>query len=215
MGDSEADIVGPIVERRKHVKQGNFLYRAGDKFRSVIAVVQGSAKFFLNCGEDREQVLGFCFPGETAGLGGMCGGTYLNDAQALENTLICEIPFDTLDQFALSVPKIQRELMRLLSWELVRGQDDILLLGKKRAEERFASFLLNVSRRYSRQQDYPGDHYTLTMSRIDIANFLGLTKETVSRLFHRFQKKNLLSVRSKHIQITNTELLKEIADGRQ
>jgi CRP/FNR family transcriptional regulator len=210
MGETKIDMVGSVMHYRQYVKRGDFLYRKGDKFSSIIAIVQGSAKLSVNYHQDYEQILGFCLIGETVGLSGMRDKVHLTDAQVLEETRVCEIPFEILEQFASSVPQIQREITKLLSDELVHIQQQNISLGKKLAEERLASFLLDISKRY-RERGYSPENYVLGMSRNDIANFLGLTKETVSRLLNRFQKEGILLIRGKHVQIACASKLNTIA----
>ena len=210
---TEIDMVRPMVNRHQFVKRGDFVFRKGDNFRSIIAVAKGAVKLLVKYEKDQEQVLGFRLIGEIVGLGGMHKGHYLMDAQALENSLLCEIPFDLFEKFAHLVPQIQRELRRLLSDELVRNQYQSVSLGKKTAEARLASFLWNISYRYSQQGCYSVDNYILPMARHDIANFLGLTKETISRIFQKFQEKGVLLTQRKQVRITNLDLLKAMAGG--
>jgi CRP/FNR family transcriptional regulator len=208
---TEINMVRPMVNRQQSVKRGDFIFRQGDKFRSIIAVTQGAVKLLVKYDNNQEQVLGFRLIGEVVGLGGMHRGHYLMDAQALENSLLCEIPFERFEKFAHLVPQIQRELRRLLSDELVRNQYQSVSLGKKTAEARLASFLWNISDRYHQQGCYSIDNYILPMARHDIANFLGLTKETISRLFQKFQEKGILLTQRKRVRITNIEMLKAMA----
>lgn len=210
MGETEVNMVGSVMRYRQYVKRGDFLYKKGDKFSSIIAIVQGSAKLSVNYRQDYEQILGFSLIGETVGLSGMRDKVHLTDAQTLEETRICEIPFDTLEQFASSVPQIQREITKLLCDELVHIQQQNISIGKKLAEEQLASFLLDISNRY-RERGYSAENYILGMTRNDIANFLGLTKETVSRLLNRFQKEGILLIKGKHIQIFHVAGLNAIA----
>jgi len=208
---TEINMVGPTTNRKQFVKRGDFVFHQGDKLRSIIAIAQGSVKLLVKNGQTQEQVLGFRLVGEILGLAGMHGGNYLMDAQALENSLLCEIPFDMLDKFAYLVPQIQHKLRQLLSDELVCNLNQSISLGKKTAEERLAAFLLNISHRYSERGYYSADNYILPMARHDIANFLGLTKETISRLFHKFQDKGIILAHRKQIQITNLNRLKTMA----
>lgn len=207
----EIDMVGSIVNHQQFVKRGDFIFHQGDKFRSIIAITQGAVKLSVKSNQTQEQVLGFRLIGEIVGLNGIHTGNYLTDAQAIENSFLCEIPYEMLDRFAYLMPKIQHELRRLLSHELIFHQYQSISLGKKTAEKRLASFLLNISHRYSQRGFFSADHYILPMPRHDIANFLGLTKETVSRTFHQFREKGVLLTQKKHVHITNFKLLKTIA----
>ncbi len=108
-------------------------------------------------------------------------------AQALETSMVCEIPFETLDDLSGKMPNLRQQMMRLMSGEIKGDQDMILLLSKKNAEERLAAFIYNPSRRFA-QRGFSPREFRLTMTRGDIGNYLGLTVETISRLLGRFQK---------------------------
>ena len=209
IGDTEVDVLSPIINRCQFVKRGDFLYRKGDKFHSNIAIAQGSVKLSIS-NQAQEQIMGFRLIGEIVGMSGMHNGKYLTDAQLLENSHICEIPFEMLDNLANNVPQLQRKFRQLLSQLLVCGQYQSVSLGKKTADERLASFLLNLSYRFN-QRGYSANSYILAMTRNDIANYLGLTKETISRLFKKFHEKGLLLIQKKHVQIANIDLLKTVA----
>ncbi|SQC93166.1 Fumarate and nitrate reduction regulatory protein [Cedecea neteri] len=102
--------------------------------------------------------------------------------------MVCEIPFETLDDLSGKMPSLRQQMMRLMSGEIKGDQDMILLLSKKNAEERLAAFIYNLSRRFA-QRGFSPREFRLTMTRGDIGNYLGLTVETISRLLGRFQKK--------------------------
>ncbi len=131
-------------------------------------------------------------------------------AQALETAMVCEIPFDTLDDLSGKMPALRQQMMRLMSGEIKGDQDMILLLSKKNAEERLAAFVWNLSRRYG-QRGFSQREFRLTMTRGDIGNYLGLTVETISRLLGRFQKSGMLAVKGKYITIENHAMLEALA----
>ena len=106
-------------------------------------------------------------------------------AQALETAMVCEIPFDILDDLSGKMPKLRQQIMRLMSSEIKSDQEMILLLSKMNAEERLAAFIHNLSKRYS-ARGFSAKEFRLTMTRSDIGNYLGLTVETISRLLGRF-----------------------------
>lgn len=201
-----------IVKRSRPLKKGEFLFRQGDTFNSVYAVRSGSLKTFsiTDCGE--EQITGFHLPSEFVGLSGMDTDNYPVSAIALETTSICEIPFDRLDDLSASLPQLRRQLMRIMSREIRDDQQMMLLLSKKTADERIATFLVNLSARF-RSRGYSPYQFRLAMSRNEMGNYLGLAVETVSRVFTRFQQSSLLSAEGKEIHILNLIELCALAGG--
>jgi len=201
-----------IVKRSRPLKKGEFLFRQGDSFNSVYAVRSGSLKTFsiTDCGE--EQITGFHLPSEFVGLSGMDTDAYPVSAIALETTSICEIPFDRLDELSASLPQLRRQLMRIMSREIRDDQQMMLLLSKKTADERIATFLVNLSARF-RSRGYSPYQFRLAMSRNEMGNYLGLAVETVSRVFTRFQQSSLLSAEGKEIHILNLIELCALAGG--
>lgn len=93
--------------------------------------------------------------------------------QALETTSVCEIPFDRLDELSMLLPQLRRQLMRIMSREIRDDQQMMLLLSKKTADERIASFLINLSARFS-ARGFSASQFRLSMSRNEIGNYLGL-----------------------------------------
>lgn len=115
------------------------------------------------------------------GFDAIGSGHHPSFAQALETSMVCEIPFETLDDLSGKMPNLRQQMMRLMSGEIKGDQDMILLLSKKNAEERLAAFIYNLSRRFA-QRGFSPREFRLTMTRGDIGNYLGLTVETISRL---------------------------------
>ncbi len=123
--------------------------------------------------------------------------------------MVCEIPFETLDDLSGKMPNLRQQIMRLMSSEIKDDQEMILLLSKKNAEERLAAFIYNLSLGFA-QRGFSAKEFRLTMTRGDIGNYLGLTVETISRLLGRFQKNNTLSVKGKYITINDMYKLTQI-----
>ena len=157
-----------------------------------------------------EQITGFHLAGDLVGFDAIGSGHHPSFAQALETSMVCEIPFETLDDLSGKMPNLRQQMMRLMSGEIKGDQDMILLLSKKNAEERLAAFIYNLSRRFA-QRGFSPREFRLTMTRGDIGNYLGLTVETISRLLGRFQKSGMLAVKGKYITIENGEALAVLA----
>ena len=195
-----------IVRRNRPLHRGDILFKSGDRFRSLYVVKTGSVKTFAHSPEGGEQVLGFHLPGEIIGLDAIDKDAHVCSAKVLETSAVCEVPFSRFEELSLTIPSLQHQMYRLLSKEIAHETEMLLLLGKKSAEDRLASFLVSLSQRFRKRGLSPTDFY-LSMSRHEIGNYLGLAVETVSRLFTRFHDEGLLKVDRKHILLTNLEAL--------
>ncbi len=202
--NADSSTLDELVYTRRRVKRGDPLYRAGDAFNSLYAIRTGFFKSRLVLGDGRDQVIGFQMAGELLGMDGIGTDRHTADAIALEDSEVCVIPYARLEQ-----PEFQRSLHRVMSRELVRDQSVMLLLGTMRAEERLAAFLLNLSQRFL-ARGYSQNEFHLRMTRDEIGSYLGLSLETVSRLFSRFQADGLVSVQQKHVTIRNIEALRDV-----
>ena len=161
----------------------------------------------------REQVIGFFMRGELFGLDGIAAGRYDSTAAALEDSEIAVLPFALMERMAEQNPAMQRELHAILSREIARDHGVMLLLGSMRAEERLATFLLNLSRRFVRR-GYSSSEFHLRMTRKEIGSYLGLKLETVSRLFSLFQEKGLIKAHHKHVSIVDIAGLERVLRAR-
>lgn len=200
-----------IIQRSKPLQKSNHLYREGDDFQSVFAVRSGTLKAYKTTDDGREQVTGFYFPGEIVGMDGISNNTHASSAKALETSALCEIPFASLERLSTLMPSLQRHFFQLMSREITADQQLITLLSKNSADERVAALLLSISTRNSRRK-LSATAFRLPMSRVDIGNYLGLTVETVSRVFSRMQKMEILHVDNKEIEILDIEGLRGVAD---
>jgi CRP/FNR family transcriptional regulator len=199
-----------IVQRGKPLQKGEYLYRANDSFNSVYAIRSGAVKSVNISEAGEEQITGFHLPGEVVGLDGLANSIYTNSVIALETASVCEIPFNQLEALSLKIPSLQHYFFQLMSREITQEQQVIRLLGKSDAEARIASLLLSISARNGRR-NLATHHFILPMSRTDIANFLGLTIETVSRIFTRLQKNKIITVNKKEITILDINTLRDAA----
>jgi CRP/FNR family transcriptional regulator len=142
-------------------------------------------------------------------MDGIGSGKYHANAIALEDSEVCVMPFSLVESLGREIPALQRHLFSILSREIVRDHGVMMLLGSMRAEERLATFLLNLSRRFRRRGYSPTD-FNLRMTREEIGNYLGLKLETVSRLFSKFQAGGLIEVEQKHVRIVDVDGLEAL-----
>jgi CRP/FNR family transcriptional regulator len=198
-----------LVYARRTVKRGDSVYRAGDTFGAVYAIRSGCFKTNCALPGGREQVTGFHLPGEIVGMDGICADRYPCNAVALEDSDVCVIPLSRLEEIAREVPSLEHQFNKLMSREVVRDQHAMMLLGGMRAEARLAAFLLDCSERWAARGNSSSE-FELRMTREEIGSFLGLKLETVSRLFSKFQRENLLLVQQRHVRIVDAPGLRGI-----
>ena len=212
----------PLITRfgggiRRRVRRGEYLFHCGASFHALFGVRAGSFKTVLLTEDGREQVTGYHMAGEILGLESIGSEFCSSDAIALEDSEVVEIPFAELDALACRDAALQRELFRLLAAEIQRERGLMLLLGSMRAEERLATFLLNLSKRLA-ARGWSATHFILRMTREEIGSLLGLKLETVSRILSRFQAEGMISVRNREITIQRMDALKAVigrADARR
>ena len=209
----ELQRVETIVYARRRVKCGEPLFFAGDEFGALYAIRSGFFKTSFIGGEGREQVTGFFMAGELLGMDGVGSGHYNGNAIALEDSEVCVLPFGLVEQMSREVPVLQRHLHSVLAREIVRDHGVMMLLGSMRAEERLATFLIDLSRRFMRR-GYSSSDFHLRMTREELGSYLGLKLETVSRLFSQFQKDGLIEVNQKHVRILDIRGLERVLHGK-
>ena len=196
-----------IVNRKRPLKRGDYLYRAGAALQSLYAVRTGFFKSCVMHDDGREQVAGFHMAGELLGLDGIGSGKHMCDAVSLEDSDVCEIPFGELEQLSRDIPTLQQHFHRIMSREIARDYGVMLLLGSMRAEERLAAFLLNLSQRFA-ARGYSPKRFLLRMTRNEIGSYLGLKLETISRALSHFQTEGIISVQNKSVEIKDPDRLR-------
>ena len=210
LNETELNRLDTIIERKKPIQKGQEIFKAGEDMKCLYAIRSGTLKSYTITEQGDEQITAFHLAGDLIGFDAIGTSSHPSFAQALETSMICEIPYDTLDALSVSMPKLRQQILRLMSSEIVNDQDMILLLSKKNAEERLASFIHNLSNRYA-ARGFSQREFRLSMTRGDIGNYLGLTVETISRLLGRFQKSGMIAVKGKYITVLDHEQLSELA----
>lgn len=210
LDSTDTALLDRYVKRKRLLKRGEALYRIGDEFTYVYAIRSGSVKTYVSTDDGRLQITGFHVPGELLGLSAIDEKRYNCEAVALETTSICEISAECFEELVREIPSIHYQMLRMMSREIRHNQGLMLLLGRKNAEERLATFLLSLSRRFA-MRNYSPTQFNLNMSRGDIGNYLGIAEETVSRIFTRFQEEGVVTIERRHIILNNIERLSAIA----
>lgn len=198
-----------IVRRRRPVERGERLFRIGDPLGSVFVARDGAFKTVAISEDGEEQVLGFHLPGDLIGLDALGADHHRVEAIALTTANVCDVPFEELSGVAAQLPSLQQQLLRVIGHSVDRDQDHMDILVRRQANERIALFLHGLGERY-RMLGLSGHAFKLPMSREDIARYLGLALETVSRGFTRLQEDGVIEVRGRHVEIVNIAELERL-----
>jgi CRP/FNR family transcriptional regulator, anaerobic regulatory protein len=201
-----------MVQRKRPLQRGESLFRAGDPLRSVYVASDGAFKTVVVNEAGEEHVLGFHLPGELFGLDAIGSGKHRCEAIALGEASVCELPFASLSTVASQLPSLQRQLLRVMGQSADRDHDHVDVLSRRQASERIALFLHGLGERYQRIGQ-PGDDFQLPMSRDEIARYLGLALETVSRGFSRLHEDGVIAVRGRRVRILDAPALQAVAHG--
>ena len=212
IGMAELQQLEDIVKRKRPVEAGERLFRQGDSMGAVFVARDGAFKTVVVTESGEEQVIGFHLPGELVGLDALGTGEHRCEAVALTRANVCEVPFGELASVASRIPGLQRQLMRVIGQSVGRDQDHREILVRRQANERIALFLHGLSERLQKIGE-PGDRIRLPMSREDIARFLGLALETVSRGFTRLQEDGVIAVHGRRVEIVDMAELERLAHG--
>lgn len=211
IGAGELDRLERIVRSRRAIQRGERLFGVGTPLTALYVAREGAFKTTTLSEDGNAQIIGFHLPGELIGLDGLGSERHRCEAEALERATVCEVPYAQLQLVAAQVPGLQRGLMRVIGRSTEQDHSHVAMMGRKHAVERVALFLHSISERF-RLLDRPHDAFALPMSREDIANFLGLVIETVSRSFSKLAEDGVIEVRGKNVRIRSREALERAAD---
>lgn len=199
-----------LVERHSPMQRGEYLFRQADLNKSLFAIRSGSFKTQHLHSNGTESILGFHLPGEIIGLDGLGSGEYQTSAIALERATACELPLDRLHHLAKLLPSLDNQLHKIMGCRISDDQEVLMVLRDYSAQERLCTFLLNFAKRLERRGLSSVD-LMLSMTRQDIANYLGLTLETVSRTFAKLEKEGILGIDRRNIHIIEKDLLRKLS----
>lgn len=194
------------------LRKGQHLFRIGDDFDGIFVVRSGAVKTTIISEDGTEQVSGFYLPGEICGLDGIDTGYYGSNAVSLETSSICVYPFETLMRLAQRSAGLQHQMFQHASREIATRQRMLLTMGHRSAEARIAEFLVSLSERFKRI-GYSASSFHLPMSRQDIADYLGLSVETVCRVLTRFQKAGTIQREQREITLKDFDALAALSIG--
>jgi CRP/FNR family transcriptional regulator len=195
---------------RRRVEAGQYLYRSGQPFHALYLIRVGSVKTCELAEDGREQVTGFRMSGELLGVESIGLTTYACDVIALETSEIWELPYPAVLLACLRIPEMQQSLADAMAEEIRRNRSWMLALGTLTADQRVAAFLLDVATRYE-SMGFSGKHFILRMSRADMASYLALKHETVSRALSHLAEANCISVQRREMRIVDRDGMQRLA----
>lgn len=210
LNDSELNRLDDIIQRKKPLHKADMLFEAGQPQRCLYAIRTGSFKTFTLTEQGEQQITGFHLPGDIVGFDALSNQLHPSYAEALETAMVCEIPLPNLETLLDQLPRLRQQMMRLMSEDIQADQQMMLLLNRKTAEQKLATFLSQLAQRYA-SRGFSGSEFRLTMTRSDIGNYLGLTVETISRLLSKLDKEQLIQVNGKLISINDKTALSKLS----
>lgn len=199
-----------VVKKSSTWQPGQHLFHIGDEFNSIFLLRSGSIKVYTIDADGAERVLGFYLPGDVIGLDALTSGIHDCAAITMETCNVCVLEFEQLQQLSGTIHGLEQPLSTLYAREIAREHAVIRLLSKRNAEQRLAGFLLNLSRRFA-ELGYSAHDFNLSMSRHEIGNHLGLALETVSRLFTRLCRDEVIQVKRRRVLVKNPQMLEVLA----
>lgn len=193
------------------LEPGRPLFHQGDPADVIFNLTKGSLRLYKLLADGRRQVTGFLFPGAFLGLA--VNDEHAFSAEAIEPVEVCRYTRGRFDAFVDEHPRMERELYHIAAHELALAREQMVLLGRKTAVERLATFLLGLLKRM-REHEPGADLISLPMNRLDIADYLGLTKETVSRVFTLFKTTGLIRLLTDdQVLVLDQPRLEKVANG--
>ena len=208
--NEELDRVSDLVKNRTKLKKNDRLYQHGEKMNAIYNIRFGSLKSEYSTEEGQRQVVGFHLPGDMVGLDSLDTNIHQTTATAMEDSEACIIRFDEFESLSYQIPSIAKHFQRNLSREIGKAYHHVLSLGNDKAQEKLVYFILDLSdRKIFRGSN--GLEFELMMGREEIASFLGMQIETVSRTLTKLIKAKLIEVSYRHLKIINMNSLRTLS----
>ena len=190
-----------IVRTRGPFKRGEAIFRIENTFKALFSIQSGAVKVESISQDGSRDVSGFYFAGELTGIESIGGTKYNNDAIALETTWVCELPFHQLETLCGEIPALQRHILVLLG-EKIRRTNSIVVQGRNmNAEKRIMHFFNNLCRREAFRNNNSSNKVHLPMTKGDIASYLGLRPESLSRALSKLKREGVIRNSSKQVEL--------------
>lgn len=200
-------LLDSLVDKQKIYHRHEYIYHENKKFNSIYIIRSGSVKTYHIQPDGNTMITGFCYPGELLGLNAIASQHYMENAVALDTVSVCALDYAEFESLSTQFTGFNQQLIKLMSEKLASYP---LTNQACSAESKLALFLLTISKKM-KNYGTSGVDFSLSMSRVDIAKYLGLATETVSRILSKFQLNCWLTYSNKNIQIKDLLKLEELA----
>ncbi len=205
----EVAVLEGIIEYQCKFAAGAHIYKQDQPFASLYAVLSGAVKTYQSQGGEETSITGIHLPGELFGFSGINEAHYLTSAMALQESYVCEIPFDELESLCRTVPGLQSQLLHLMSHRINDYQQHLSQLSANTtATSRIAAFLLGLGHRSQRRGESSSE-FRLPATGRDISNYLGIRLETFSRNLSELVRSGLIAKDKRYITILDHAGLRE------
>lgn len=202
LSSEELEFFEQAVSPKKPIGKSEYLYRAGEEMIALYTVKTGAFKANIDSADGQENIVGFYLPGELVGLDGIPSGEYQCDVIALGDAHVCQLLYHDFQRISNQLPILREEILSISSSNMTTAQKMLFFIGKRPVEERLAMFLISLSQRFG-ARGLSELRFQLSMSRHDIANYLGMAPETISRQFKKMQDQGLISIDNRDITIND------------
>ncbi|MEE9395758.1 MAG: helix-turn-helix domain-containing protein [Methylococcales bacterium] len=208
LNGSELKALDDIISSNLKYSADSHLYRQGIPFQGLYVIKSGSTKSSIISVDGNEQIVGFQFPGDILGLDAFQNRLHTSSVIFLENSVVCHMPYDRFNVLCDRIPSLHHRLQSLSSCEITHDHELFMTISQKTAQQRIAFFLMEIV--YRLHLTWRNEIIvTLPMQRNEIGNYLGLTQETVSRIFTKFDREGIISVSGKIVRIIDWCRLEE------
>ncbi len=209
LSNNELEELEAIIASSQITDKNKTLFSYGENFNSLYVVHSGMFKTTTVDENGKERIISFHLPGEIMGLDGIHAETYQSTATALTMSSFCKIPFNSLLDVAEDYPIIQKNMLKVMSKEIFSCKKNHLDIGSK---AKLALFIKTISQRF-KTRGYSENEFFLPISQRDIASYLGMAEETLSRIFKKLQKMEVVKYKKHILTILDKALLTEISES--
>lgn len=204
--NEELEDLESVIVSSKIINKNQILFSLGQEFTSLCIVHSGMFKTSIVDETGKERIISFHLPGEIMGLDGIHSKVYQSTCTALTMSSFCRIPYNCLLEIAEDQPKIQRNLLNVMSKEIFNCKKNHLDIGSK---AKLALFIKTISQRF-KLRGYSDEEFFLPISQRDIASYLGMAEETLSRIFKKLQKQEVVKYNKHNLTILDKDQLSAI-----
>lgn len=209
----ETNQLDNIIVRKTPLHRGQLLFEQGDKLTALYAIRSGIIKNYTVTQQGKEQITGFYSTGDILGFDAINTSCYPTFARVLDTSMVCEIPFEGLERLSSKIPSLRRQLLRLMSRHIQYDQEN-LSITRKNAKTGLATFIYKLICNRA-QRGLSPTSLRLSMTHTEIGNYLGLSLETISRLFNGLQENGILMIKDRYITIQDSDKLASISNNEQ